>query len=150
MTTKKEDITVRVSTLDHHSESRHFVTIPGARAYAARWVGRSPEMGSTYAVSGDGVARVTVLGISLKELFAEPAPPPPTKCFCEDLYDEDTGRGDTCAYCKLPAVVAKRKAAKQKEDRRREVEMEKSRKFDQRNEEYFRKTGKTLPGWMPF
>jgi hypothetical protein len=38
---------------------------------------KSPEIGSTYAVSGDGVGKVTVEGVTLFELFGEK--PWPTK-----------------------------------------------------------------------
>ena len=36
-----------------------------------KWVGAHPEIGSTYAVSGDGVGKVTCQGVSLSELFPE-------------------------------------------------------------------------------
>ena len=62
-------ITVRYSSIDRFSESRKFKTLTGARAYAQKWVGEHPDLGSGYAISGDGVGKITVSGVSLAELF---------------------------------------------------------------------------------
>lgn len=62
-------ITVRYSSIDRFSETRHFKTLAGAQAYAQMRVGRHPEVGCGYAVCGDGVGKVTVSGASLSDLF---------------------------------------------------------------------------------
>jgi len=62
-------ITVRYASVDHFSQSRSFSTLAAARRYAFKWLGEFPEVGSTYAVSGDGVGRITVSGVSIQELL---------------------------------------------------------------------------------
>jgi len=42
-----------------------------ARAFAHKWVGRHPEMGSFYAISGDGVGKIECFGCPLEDLFPE-------------------------------------------------------------------------------
>ena len=62
-------ITVRYASIDHFSQTRSFSTLVAARRYAFKWLGEFPEVGSTYAVSGDGVGRITVSGVSIQELL---------------------------------------------------------------------------------
>lgn len=64
-------ITVRYSTIDRFSKRAKFKTLAGARKFAHHWVGAHPEIGSYYAVSGDGIGRITVSGASLADLFPE-------------------------------------------------------------------------------
>jgi len=64
-------IRVTYKTIDRICLTRKFKTLRGARAFAHKWVGARPEMGSFYAVSGDGVGRITVTGCLLQELFPE-------------------------------------------------------------------------------
>lgn len=52
-------IKVSYSTLDRYYESRRFKTLKGARAYVAKRLGTSYDAGVAYAVSGDGVGKVT-------------------------------------------------------------------------------------------
>jgi hypothetical protein len=66
------EITIRFSSLDGWRQTRKFKTLRGARAYAQKWVGEHPEIGSSYAVSGDGIGKVTVVGCTLAQLFPEP------------------------------------------------------------------------------
>ena len=66
-------IKVRYSTIDRFSQTRRFKTLEGARKFAVYYVGEHPEMGSSYAVSDDGVGKITVEGCTLRELFKEPA-----------------------------------------------------------------------------
>ena len=66
-------INVYLSTLDGHRESRRFATIKGARAYAQRKIGPHPEIGSGYAVSPWGDAKITVSGCTLETLFDQEA-----------------------------------------------------------------------------
>lgn len=62
-------ITVRYSAIDGYSKSRSFKTLAGACRFAHHYVGEHPDMGSGYAVSFDGVGKVTVRGASLAALF---------------------------------------------------------------------------------
>lgn len=61
-------IKLRFSSLDGARWTKTFKTIEGARKAALHQIG-PPEIGSTYAVSGDGVCKVTVEGCTIKELF---------------------------------------------------------------------------------
>lgn len=64
------NIKVRYSSVDGGgAPARTFKTLKGAQKFAHQWVGAHPEIGSTYAVSGDGIGKVTVSGASLRELF---------------------------------------------------------------------------------
>jgi hypothetical protein len=65
-------IKVHYSTIDRYSESRRFKTLKGARAYVAKRLGTSYDAGIAYAVSYDGVGKVTsnvpmsvLLGVTL-------------------------------------------------------------------------------------
>lgn len=58
--------------------TRTYKTLKGARKYAQRMVGRHPELSCGYAVSTDGIGRITVsndgagclhFGVGLKDLF---------------------------------------------------------------------------------
>jgi hypothetical protein len=62
-------IHVRYSAIDGYRDRRSYKTLAAARRYAVERVGEHPEFGSHYAVSGDGVGKVTVEGCSLAELF---------------------------------------------------------------------------------
>ena len=74
-------ITVTYSSIDGYQKTRSFKTLKGARGYAQYWVGETPECGSYYAVSFDGVGKVTCSGCSLSALFYDggscPAPQEP-------------------------------------------------------------------------
>lgn len=63
------DITVYYESLDRCSKTRKFKTLAGAQRFAQKWVGKHPEIGTTYAVSGDGIGKITVVGASLADLF---------------------------------------------------------------------------------
>lgn len=63
------EIAVRYSSIDNYSETRKFKTIDGARAYACKWIGPHPTLGTYYAVSDDGVGKITAAGIALSDLF---------------------------------------------------------------------------------
>ncbi len=64
-------IKVRYSSVDRHSETRVFDSIDAAREFAQYWVGRHPEMGGSYAISGDGIGKIEVRGTTLDILFPE-------------------------------------------------------------------------------
>lgn len=70
-------IKVRYSSIDRFSKTGTFKTIESARKFAWKWVGRHPELGWGYAVSADGVGKVTVEGATLADLF----PPEPKPVF---------------------------------------------------------------------
>lgn len=68
------EIKVNYSAVDGGRESRKFKSLAGAQKYAQHWIGRHPEIGSHYAVSGDGIGKIEVTGAALAELFPpEPA-----------------------------------------------------------------------------
>ncbi|WP_288006625.1 hypothetical protein [Acidiphilium sp.] len=69
--TDQTRIKVRYSSVDRRSETREFDTIEPAREYAQYWIGRHPEMGCGYAISGDGIGKIEVTGTSLATLFPE-------------------------------------------------------------------------------
>jgi hypothetical protein len=62
-------IKVRYSSIDRFSKVSTFKTLAGARKFAAHWIGETPELGSTYAVSADGIGKITVDGATLLDLF---------------------------------------------------------------------------------
>ena len=64
-------IKVRYSSIDHYKETKSFSTLSGARRFAQKWVGRNPELGSTYAVSGDGIGKITLECISFEPIGTE-------------------------------------------------------------------------------
>jgi len=76
MATKaSRDIRVRYSSIDRYSESRRFKTLAGAQRYAQKFVGETPEISGafSYAVSADGIGKITVSGATLAELFPSSA-----------------------------------------------------------------------------
>lgn len=64
------DITLRYRSIDNCSVTRKFKTVKGARAFADKWVG-TPDLSSTYAVSFDGVGRITWQGCTAQALWPE-------------------------------------------------------------------------------
>jgi len=70
-------IKVRFATLDGIRKTKSFKTLAGARKATWAWAGKDCEVGSSYAISSDGVVRVTVEGCSLAELFSDGAPKGP-------------------------------------------------------------------------
>jgi len=65
------DITIRYQSLDRFSRTRRFKTLAGAQKFAQKWVGQHPEISEAfrYAVSFDGVGKVTCSGCDIAELF---------------------------------------------------------------------------------
>jgi hypothetical protein len=64
------EIKIRYSAIDGFCASRTFKTIRGARQYAHRAIGETPELGSSYAVSGDGMGKIEIgAGTTWAELF---------------------------------------------------------------------------------
>lgn len=62
-------INVTYRAVDGAKDKRTFKTLKGAQKFAREMVGDHPEMGSDYAVSGDGIGRVRVTGCTLQQLF---------------------------------------------------------------------------------
>lgn len=80
MATEKVKITVSYSAIDGTRFSQEFKTLRGAQRFAQKWVGTKPEISDMfqYAVSFDGVGKVTCQGCRLRELFPElPKEPEP-------------------------------------------------------------------------
>lgn len=65
------DITVSYQSIDDYSIRKTYRTLKGAQEMAQYWVGKHPEIGSTYAVSSDGIGRIMVKGCALRDLFPE-------------------------------------------------------------------------------
>jgi hypothetical protein len=67
-------IKVRYITLDGVNKLRKFKTLAGARKFALEWVGPQDVEGGYYAVSDDGVGKVTWQGCTRRELFGDNEP----------------------------------------------------------------------------
>ena len=67
--TAERRIVVDYSSIDGGHTRRTFKSVRGARSFAHKWVGEDADLGSHYAVSSDGIGKVTVAGASLAELF---------------------------------------------------------------------------------
>jgi hypothetical protein len=71
----KREIKLAWTTVDRAYESRTFKTLAGARKYAHRKVGATPEIGTYYAIDGYGVSKIVVrAGTTLKEIFPDAFP----------------------------------------------------------------------------
>lgn len=132
---------IHVTTLDHVSKRKGFKTLKAARKFAERWVGKHPEIGSYYAISAHGDAKVTVSGASIEELFAEEKAVP-KECYCEALYNEETGASATCDYCRLPSTIAKAKVWRAREDAREAKKRRAAEVKDERMHDKLVKAGK--------
>lgn len=64
-------IKVRYSSVDRYTEARSFLTLAGASRYARMWIGDHPELGTRYAISGDGVGKIVCEGATMPQLFPE-------------------------------------------------------------------------------
>lgn len=62
-------IKVTYRSIDNCHLSRVFKTLASARAFAVKYVGENPDMGRSYAVSDDGIGKITVEGLTIYELF---------------------------------------------------------------------------------
>jgi hypothetical protein len=67
----KMTITVRYSSVDGFHQTRRFEQLSAARRHAQKWIGEFPEVGSDYAISDDGVGKITVEGATLNDLFPQ-------------------------------------------------------------------------------
>ncbi len=64
-----KEIIVTYTAVDGARDRRKFGTLVGAWKFAIEMVGRHPTLGSTYAVSDDGIGKIEVEGATLQELF---------------------------------------------------------------------------------
>jgi hypothetical protein len=93
-------IIVRYLAVDGYRQTRTFKTLAGARAYAQKWVGKFPELGSDYAVSFDGIGTIRVAGgATLRELFPEEPLPEPDP---HDTWAAEQARLDALDEEKYP------------------------------------------------
>lgn len=67
-------IRVCYQSIDGARKVRKYKSLQGARKFAAYWVGENPDLGSNYAISGDGVGKIMVEGCSLRVLFGHEQP----------------------------------------------------------------------------
>lgn len=65
------DIKVTYSSIDGVYKTARFKTLAGAQAFAQKWLGKTPEIGGWYAVSGDGMGKIEAQGATLQELFPD-------------------------------------------------------------------------------
>ena len=63
-------IRVEYTAVDAARETKTFNDLDEARAFANGWIGKHPEIGSDYAVSGDGVGKITA-NVPMSDLFPE-------------------------------------------------------------------------------
>jgi hypothetical protein len=87
---------VTYQSCDGARKTNTFKTLHADRKFAQEWVGKNPEMGSNYAISGDGVGKITAQGVELRALFGDPPVPVDVKrCTCSaeqlDLVGCDCG-----------------------------------------------------------
>jgi len=77
-------ITIHFKSIDGYRGRRSFKALAAAKKYAVKLVGENPEIGSFYAVAGDGVVRITADGARIADLFPQPeAAPRARHCTCE-------------------------------------------------------------------
>lgn len=64
-------IIITYESIDRYKTHRGFTYLSSAQRWAQKWIGKAPTLGSTYAISDDGIGKITVTGCTLKELFPE-------------------------------------------------------------------------------
>ena len=62
-------IAIHSTTIDGQRQTKTYRSLSGARKYAMAQVGRFPQVCDTYAISGDGITKITVDGASLPDLL---------------------------------------------------------------------------------
>lgn len=67
-------IIIGYTSVDGARARKTFKTLAAARAYATKMVGVNPDTCGSYAVSDDGVGKVTVVGVTLAALFGHAEP----------------------------------------------------------------------------
>jgi len=72
---KTTEIHVTYQSIDHFTQTKKYRALSQARRFAQKWIGRHPEIGTSYAVSSDGVGKITVSGdATLNDLFPPSEP----------------------------------------------------------------------------
>lgn len=71
-------IKLRFSTLDGIRKTKAFKSLKGARKAAHAWIGADADVGGHYAVSTDGVVKLTVEGCTLADIFGPEKDSDPT------------------------------------------------------------------------
>lgn len=64
-------IVVIYRSVDGVHRVKRFGTLPAAQAFAWHCVGKHPDIGSTYAVSFDGIGTIMCEGCTLEDLFPQ-------------------------------------------------------------------------------
>ena len=62
-------IKIHYTSIDGASKHGIFKTIKGAQGFARDWVGLYPDRGQGYAISTDGIGKITFSGVSVEVLF---------------------------------------------------------------------------------
>lgn len=62
-------ISVTYTSIDRCRKTAKFKTLKGAQAFAVRHIGATPELGSFYAVSADGIGKIECRGVPVRSLF---------------------------------------------------------------------------------
>lgn len=114
-------IVVHYVAVDGFASSRTFKTLRAAQKFAHKMVGEHPEIGTRYAVSADGVGKVTVNGsATLSELFPDDQSRPAYRLgrpmseaehemYCDNWAEEHETRTrlDTCGvFVTTPQLAA--------------------------------------------
>jgi hypothetical protein len=63
------DIRIQYTAIDGAKKGGIFKTLDGAKKFAWRWVGMYPDRGQGYAISADGIGKITFSGVSVEDLF---------------------------------------------------------------------------------
>lgn len=100
--TAASEITVTYRSIDRARITRKFKTVEAARRFAAEYVGPAPDMACGYAVSDDGIGKITVVGTTLAALFdAAPKARFSDADFddCDDFEEPPSNRRPGCTCC---------------------------------------------------
>lgn len=89
-------IKVLYQASDGYRLTKKYKTLRGAQRFAQKWVGSTPELGTGYAASFDGIGTIRVQGASLSDLFPEVREPSPVRASC---CSDPMVRGGRCESC---------------------------------------------------
>jgi len=107
-------ITLKYLAVDGFRTEKTFSSLKEAQEFAVLWAGARCEVGRTYAITYDGVGRLTWTGVTAEELFPkEDSPVVPKSQYDEEIEaqldpcprcesdQEWTGNGFFCPSCQL-------------------------------------------------
>jgi len=102
-------IIVSYTAIDGCKKKGTYKTLKGARAFAHKWVGKDVSMCGWYAVSCDGIGKITVDGCTLSELFNDEDTLAKEAAMLAEMEEESAAReaylrGDPVPPKKAPAV----------------------------------------------